>query len=37
VLRFWLRSGSFATAVIREILSDRIAANESQIVDADDV
>lgn len=30
VLRFWLRSGSFATAVIRELLSDLV-------VDADDV
>jgi tRNA(Glu) U13 pseudouridine synthase TruD len=29
VLRFWLRSGSFATAVLREILA--------QPVDADDV
>jgi tRNA pseudouridine13 synthase len=37
VLRFWLRSGSFATGVIREILSDRSAPNESLIVDADDV
>jgi tRNA pseudouridine13 synthase len=37
VLRFWLRSGSFATAVIRELLSDRSAANESVSVDADDV
>jgi tRNA pseudouridine13 synthase len=37
VLRFWLRSGSFATAVIREILSDRSAPHESVIVDADDV
>jgi tRNA pseudouridine13 synthase len=36
-LRFWLRSGSFATAVIREILSDGSAANESLSVDADDV
>ena len=30
VLRFWLRSGSFATAVIREFLSD-------PSIDADDV
>jgi tRNA pseudouridine13 synthase len=37
VLRFWLRSGSFATAVIREILSDGVAADASRIVDADDV
>jgi tRNA pseudouridine13 synthase len=31
VLSFWLRSGSFATAVIREILGDA-----AQVVDADD-
>jgi tRNA pseudouridine13 synthase len=37
VLRFWLRSGSFATAVIREILSDGAAADASRAVDADDV
>ncbi|MGC1459797.1 MAG: tRNA pseudouridine(13) synthase TruD [Steroidobacteraceae bacterium] len=37
VLRFWLRSGSFATGVIREILSDRGTPNESLVVDADDV
>ncbi len=28
VLCFWLRSGSFATAVIREILSDRVDADD---------
>ena len=37
VLRFWLRSGSFATAVLREILSDRTTAHETVVVDADDV
>ncbi|MEJ0005587.1 MAG: tRNA pseudouridine(13) synthase TruD [Steroidobacteraceae bacterium] len=37
VLRFWLRSGSFATAVLREVLSDRSAGEESVVVDADDV
>jgi tRNA pseudouridine13 synthase len=36
LLRFWLRSGSFATAVIREIISDGVAVNEPAIVDADD-
>jgi len=35
VLRFWLRSGSFATAVLREILSDPADAH-SAVVDADD-
>ena len=34
-LRFWLRSGSFATAVLREILGDH--ATPEQPVDADDV
>ena len=34
VLRFWLRSGSFATAVLRELLGDHAAAD--QPVDADD-
>jgi len=37
VLRFWLRSGSFATAVLREILSDRSASEADAAVDADDV
>ncbi|HEV2701091.1 MAG TPA: tRNA pseudouridine(13) synthase TruD [Steroidobacteraceae bacterium] len=37
VLRFWLRSGSFATAVVRELLGDGSAPNASRIVDADDV
>jgi tRNA pseudouridine13 synthase len=37
VLRFWLRSGSFATAVLREILADRSSGQESGVVDADDV
>ncbi len=36
VLRFWLRSGSFATAVLREILGDRSATQEDVVVDADD-
>jgi tRNA pseudouridine13 synthase len=35
VLRFWLRSGSFATAVLREILGDDAPAGEA-VVDADD-
>ena len=35
VLRFWLRSGSFATAVLREILGDHAAGGEV-VVDADD-
>jgi len=29
VLRFWLRSGSFATAVLRELLSDQVDADDS--------
>ena len=37
LLQFWLRSGSFATAVLREILADRSAAQEAVVVDADDV
>ncbi len=37
LLRFWLRSGSFATAVLREILADPAAADQSVVVDADDV
>jgi tRNA pseudouridine13 synthase len=37
VLRFWLRSGSFATAVLREILGDRSATQQAVVVDADDV
>ncbi|HEX3839033.1 MAG TPA: tRNA pseudouridine(13) synthase TruD [Steroidobacteraceae bacterium] len=28
-LRFWLRSGSFATAVMRELLSDQVDADDS--------
>ena len=36
VLRFWLRSGSFATAVLREILGDHDAAGAA-VVDADDI
>ncbi len=35
VLRFRLRSGSFATAVLREILGDHAAGGE-EVVDADD-
>ena len=35
VLRFWLRSGSFATALLREILADGTTAGEA-VVDADD-
>jgi tRNA pseudouridine13 synthase len=35
IVRFWLRSGSFATAVLREILADG-AAEAGTIVDADD-
>lgn len=35
-LRFWLRSGSFATAVLREILGDHATADQP-VVDADDV
>jgi tRNA pseudouridine13 synthase len=35
-LRFWLRSGSFATAVLREFLGDPAAGGEA-VVDADDV
>ena len=35
LLRFWLRSGSFATAVLREILADGPTEAES-VVDADD-
>jgi tRNA pseudouridine13 synthase len=35
LLRFWLRSGSFATAVLREILGDH-AAGAQDVVDADD-
>jgi tRNA pseudouridine13 synthase len=37
LLRFWLRSGSFATAVLREILADPAPADQSAVVDADDV
>jgi tRNA pseudouridine13 synthase len=29
VLNFWLRSGSFATAVLRELLSDQVDADDS--------
>jgi len=29
MLRFWLRSGSFATAVLREVLSDQVDADDS--------
>jgi tRNA pseudouridine13 synthase len=29
VLRFWLRSGSFATAVLRELLGDQVDADDS--------
>jgi tRNA(Glu) U13 pseudouridine synthase TruD len=29
LLRFWLRSGSFATAVLRELLGDRVDADDS--------
>lgn len=29
LLRFWLRSGSFATAVLREILSDQVDADDA--------
>jgi tRNA pseudouridine13 synthase len=36
VLRFWLRSGSFATAVLREFLADPSGADQSAVVDADD-
>ena len=36
LLRFWLRSGSFATAVLREILADPGTADHSAVVDADD-
>jgi tRNA pseudouridine13 synthase len=36
LLRFWLRSGSFATAVLREILADPASADHSSVVDADD-
>ncbi len=36
VLRFWLRSGSFATAVLRELLGDRVDAGAAAIVDGDD-
>ncbi|HEY1898884.1 MAG TPA: tRNA pseudouridine(13) synthase TruD [Steroidobacteraceae bacterium] len=36
VLRFWLRSGSFATAVLREILGSQSAGAQSLVVDADD-
>lgn len=36
LLRFWLRSGSFATAVLREILADQAAGDQSAVVDADD-
>jgi tRNA pseudouridine13 synthase len=36
LLRFWLRSGSFATAVLREILSDPATGDQSAVVDADD-
>ncbi len=35
VLRFWLRSGSFATAVLREILAEHATGDQSA-VDADD-
>ena len=37
VLRFWLRSGSFATAVLRELLKEQSAGGQSLVVDADDV
>ncbi len=37
VLNFWLRSGSFATAVLRELLSDHSATDPAAIVDADDI
>jgi tRNA pseudouridine13 synthase len=42
VLRFWLRSGSFATAVLRELIADgsrpdQAGAADSRVVDADDV
>jgi tRNA pseudouridine13 synthase len=36
LLRFWLRSGSFATAVLREILADPPTADHSVVLDADD-
>ncbi len=36
LLRFWLRSGSFATAVLREILGDGATAAEA-VLDADDI
>jgi tRNA pseudouridine13 synthase len=36
VLRFWLRSGSFATAVLREFLADESRGDHSAVVDADD-
>ena len=42
VLRFWLRSGSFATAVLREFIADgtrpdQAGATDTPVVDADDV
>jgi tRNA pseudouridine13 synthase len=36
VLQFWLRSGSYATAVLREVLADS-SASDHGVVDADDV
>ena len=36
VLRFWLRSGSFATAVLREILADDSRHGQSAPLDGDD-
>jgi tRNA pseudouridine13 synthase len=29
VLRFWLRSGSFATAVLRELIGEQVDADDS--------
>ena len=29
LLQFWLRSGSFATAVLREILADQVDADDA--------
>ena len=37
LLQFWLRSGSYATAVLRELLADPAASDQHGVVDADDV
>lgn len=37
LLQFWLRSGSYATAVLREVLADPSGSDQAAVIDADDV